>query len=491
MSATRVRRGEAGQAAVLAALTLFTMVVFLALATNTGSLVNERIRIQNAADLGAYAGSREQSQKMNNIAFLNTTIMEVATYCRQRLSQGTRLGPGIRDWNKIWNQCLPELPLPGMDEWDEPKFKLIKAFPPVHDLSIPPNRDTPPGLALGPRRYKATHECRNNGDSRADDLINWCERTIQYYGSVIYDINDHGSAYDGKPIEGFSSLLIQRPIRKAVALTVARNYPRPLTVELLDAPANSPVHKGRFMQEQLWLNPEVWDVKDAYERKGGPGMIPLKRYVMNFNYVYFCCSQKSMCSPAMCNTWGNQTIPDVGPHNDVIGLAQREIQTVFSKPPQGILFAPVRVSGNPRTHDVPLLDNPTKAPDSNYFGGWGAWNDLRAVAVAKPFDGFIGPSPDDFDDNQVNVPVVVPFARTPPRGIYVPSGLEDMKEDGLIPYATYRARVAGFREPLASPGAPVSRDNPAGSMIDVLIRHATMQPLPSDDDPSDYGHTSH
>lgn len=69
-----VKKDQRGQAAVLTALSLFTMVVFLAMATNAGILVNDRIRMQNTADLTAYAGAFEQARTMNEMALLNKRI---------------------------------------------------------------------------------------------------------------------------------------------------------------------------------------------------------------------------------------------------------------------------------------------------------------------------------------------------------------------------------------------------------------------------------
>ncbi len=84
--APRKRATESGQAAVLIALCLFSMVVFLAMATNMGILVNDRIRMQNAADLAAYAGAFEQARILNRLTQLNRRIFNVAAMTRKQLT---------------------------------------------------------------------------------------------------------------------------------------------------------------------------------------------------------------------------------------------------------------------------------------------------------------------------------------------------------------------------------------------------------------------
>jgi len=81
----RVRQ-RAGQAAVLIALTLFSLVIFLAMATNVGILVNDKIRIQNAADMAAYGAAYKEAQQLNKLVQINKQILEVARRCRQTLT---------------------------------------------------------------------------------------------------------------------------------------------------------------------------------------------------------------------------------------------------------------------------------------------------------------------------------------------------------------------------------------------------------------------
>lgn len=50
---------------------MLTFILFFAFVINTGMLVNAKINLQNAADLGAYAGAAVQARQLNSIAYLN------------------------------------------------------------------------------------------------------------------------------------------------------------------------------------------------------------------------------------------------------------------------------------------------------------------------------------------------------------------------------------------------------------------------------------
>ncbi|MFH1465543.1 MAG: Tad domain-containing protein [Pseudomonadota bacterium] len=81
----RARR-RTGQAAVFVALILFSLVIMLALATNIGIVVNDKIRMQNTADLATYAAAYSEAQVLNNLTFLNTQIADAVSVCRASLT---------------------------------------------------------------------------------------------------------------------------------------------------------------------------------------------------------------------------------------------------------------------------------------------------------------------------------------------------------------------------------------------------------------------
>ncbi len=92
------RRRRRGQAAVLVALSLFSLVIFAAFATNMGILVNDRIRMQNAADLGAYAAAYREAQQLNLMTQKNQDILEIARQCRKMLTQQVPIWTGEICW---------------------------------------------------------------------------------------------------------------------------------------------------------------------------------------------------------------------------------------------------------------------------------------------------------------------------------------------------------------------------------------------------------
>jgi hypothetical protein len=84
---------RSGQAAVLIALSMFSLVIFLAFATNMGILVNDKIRIQNAADMGAYSAAYREAQVLNRLTLINKEILNEAKRCRQVLE--SRIWQGV------------------------------------------------------------------------------------------------------------------------------------------------------------------------------------------------------------------------------------------------------------------------------------------------------------------------------------------------------------------------------------------------------------
>jgi len=97
-------RKRSGQSAILIALSLFSMVIFVAFVTNIGILVNDKIRVQSAADLGAYSAAYREAQVMNRLAAINHDIFKEAELCRQLLEGG-------EPWKPTTCDCLPMHPL--------------------------------------------------------------------------------------------------------------------------------------------------------------------------------------------------------------------------------------------------------------------------------------------------------------------------------------------------------------------------------------------
>lgn len=73
---------------MLLALSLFAMLILLAMATNMGSAVNDRIRMQSTADLSTYAVAYSEAASLNALVEKNRAIADAVDRCRSRLEHG-------------------------------------------------------------------------------------------------------------------------------------------------------------------------------------------------------------------------------------------------------------------------------------------------------------------------------------------------------------------------------------------------------------------
>lgn len=111
------RVNQGGQAAVFTALGMFTLVLFTALAVNTGIVVNDKIRMQDTADLTAYSGAYTQATYMNKMAALNEDMYETVQRLRAVLNYGpmymvsdTPDSLPVYYWTQPPLSCLPYSP---------------------------------------------------------------------------------------------------------------------------------------------------------------------------------------------------------------------------------------------------------------------------------------------------------------------------------------------------------------------------------------------
>jgi hypothetical protein len=78
-----------GQAAVLMALSIFAMLLLLAMATNVGTVVNDKIRMQTTVDAATYAVAYSEAASLNELVELNKGIVDAVKVCRQIMQTGT------------------------------------------------------------------------------------------------------------------------------------------------------------------------------------------------------------------------------------------------------------------------------------------------------------------------------------------------------------------------------------------------------------------
>jgi hypothetical protein len=83
-----LRRARRGQSAVLVALVLFAMLLLVAMSTNIGIAVNDKVRMQSTADLSTYAAAYHEAASLNELVELNKGIVDAVKDCRRILTAG-------------------------------------------------------------------------------------------------------------------------------------------------------------------------------------------------------------------------------------------------------------------------------------------------------------------------------------------------------------------------------------------------------------------
>ncbi len=103
LSPLPARRARGGQAAVFIAVAFMVVAVMLAMATNMGIAVNDRIRMQSTADLSTYAVAYSEAATLNRLTVLNRNIANIVKDCRSQLEATVwpgypcGCGPGQKD----------------------------------------------------------------------------------------------------------------------------------------------------------------------------------------------------------------------------------------------------------------------------------------------------------------------------------------------------------------------------------------------------------
>src|SRR5579863_9847561 len=105
-------RDERGTISMLSVITIFVLAVVLGMVVNAGRQVDEKVRMQNAADAATYSGGVVVARGLNALAFANHVESEVfalTAYWRAARDAGPQKDPttlnmeyAILDaWNKI------------------------------------------------------------------------------------------------------------------------------------------------------------------------------------------------------------------------------------------------------------------------------------------------------------------------------------------------------------------------------------------------------
>lgn len=125
------RRRQVGQSAVLMSLLTMILIFIIAFTSNIGKLVTERIAMQNAADLAAYAGAATQAGIMNDLRADNQRIYDVIFNARRTL-ENTENAPIFGYQDATCPLCVfpsrfgPGCPVPMQNQAPERIMNLAK-----------------------------------------------------------------------------------------------------------------------------------------------------------------------------------------------------------------------------------------------------------------------------------------------------------------------------------------------------------------------------
>lgn len=122
----RFWRDESGQGIVFAAASMILMVGFVALVFNVGTVVENRMRIQMAADNAVYSGAMVQANSLSTIAWINSAMAQIYYNCQRyavdvnvtgvaavaelRLTQGAPGGEACAAHRRAWERAETYLP---------------------------------------------------------------------------------------------------------------------------------------------------------------------------------------------------------------------------------------------------------------------------------------------------------------------------------------------------------------------------------------------
>lgn len=337
-----IRHQRQGQAAVFVALCLMALLLVIAFATNTGIVTNDRIRMQETADLATYAVAYSEAASLNDITEANQDIAEAVRECRDDLTG--------RIWDTPCN-CGPT------DPWAEWQLELCK-------------------MEIDAAIYRFT--------------------SIASYSRTVKKALQAGRATAGANFTGTEA-----------HTSFFEKFP--------GSPTSATAH---------WVSYAVSD---------GPGgrftsIAPFEQVrdtAFNYQFVEHC----DEC--------------------EVTGIAVRStvhLPTWFYKDSQDPdIWVAGRVAGTPEKR---FLDTDFRAggADKGYFGASSMGGDdlLVSYAVAKPYDGSVGPTA---------LPSYLRSGNIPAGWLYIgDSGW--LAEETMVD--EYRARMAGIQDDLAGPAAPTT-----------------------------------
>jgi hypothetical protein len=130
----RVHQDQCGTMSLISVATLLLMVVLMGMVINTGQQVDQKIRLQNAADAATYSGGVVMTRSMNSLAFTNHLLSEtfaLTAFMREaKARRAESLTPEMLDnWERI-----------GKFMFSPSHFTKFKELGWAISEKIPPNR---------------------------------------------------------------------------------------------------------------------------------------------------------------------------------------------------------------------------------------------------------------------------------------------------------------------------------------------------------------
>jgi hypothetical protein len=341
--------GRRGQAAALVAMMIFVIVLFIAMATNIGTLVNDRIRMQETADLATYAVAYSEAATLNELVELNQEIVRAVEDCRDALSP---VFPGY--------PCVC-----GYSQRD----------PTAENVIIP--------------------MCKMQIDMA---IMNFVQRAS--YAQSVSPALAAGRATARANFDGSEN-----------GLTFFEDRP------------GSPTAMGTYT------------ISPSFNSGGGGGgtypsianFVQVADTKINYQVMHYC---------GECVYAGNIITPPV------------DLSTWFYKETdEPDLWVAGRASGTPEKRFLDIAYS-TGGPDGGYFGAssTGGSDKLVSYAVAKPYDGAVGPTRANTLLKNGNSAMVM--------GVYSSQGAELTRELTMVD--AYRARLAGIQDSLAGATTPAN-----------------------------------
>jgi hypothetical protein len=132
----RLHRDQRGTIGIVGVFTLLALVILLGMVMNTGQQVDQKIKMQNAADAASYAGGVTLARNMNSLALTNQLLSEVFALTAFMREAAARRAESL----------TPEM----LDNWERIGRFMFRPseFPKFADLGLAIDEKIPPERAL-------------------------------------------------------------------------------------------------------------------------------------------------------------------------------------------------------------------------------------------------------------------------------------------------------------------------------------------------------